>query len=122
MADDPVTVTSSRGSNLGPGCRMVRFKLAGPGDYDASGDGAKFDLTSYFKNRIDSVTFGAVDAKADALVKIDYVNDDMTDLDGGYLKFSWNPAAAVTSAAVFADVANGTDLSGYVFYCTVIGE
>ena len=122
MANDPVTITSATGSNLGPGCRIVRFKLAGPADYDATGVGAPFDLSSYFKNRIDSVSFGAVDAKADALIKIDYVNDDMTDLDGGALKFSWNPAAAASSAAVFADVADQTNLSGYVFYCTVIGE
>ena len=121
MANDPVTVTSSKGSNVAPGCRVVRFKLAGPADYDTN-DGAKFDLSSYFKNRIDSVWFGAVDAKADALIKIDYVNDDMTDLDGGALRFSWNPAISVSAAGIFAEVDNGEDLSGYVFYCTVVGE
>lgn len=119
MADDPITVVSSSALNLGPGKRLVNLKISGPADYDAT-NGAAFDLTSYLKNRIDSVSFGAVDAKADALVKADYVNDDMTDLDGGAVYFTWS--AAGTSAAVFGNVADTTDLSGYVFFVTVIGE
>lgn len=121
MANDPITVTSSNGTNLGPGLRMVTFEIAGPADYDAT-NGSAFDLTSYLKNRIDNVTISAVDAKADALVIANYVNDDMTDLDGGAVFFSWNPAAAVSSAAPFANVADTTDLSGYVFFVTVVGE
>ena len=118
MADDPMTVTSATGINLAPGMRAVEFKLTGPADYDAT-NGAAFDLSSYFTTKIYSVSWGAVDAKADALVKPDYVNDDMTDLDGGAVYFTWTNAG--TSAAVFGNVTDQTNLSGYVFYCTATG-
>jgi len=117
MADDPITVTTAVGHNLGPGLRQVNFKIAGPADYDAT-NGSAFDLTSYFKNRIDNVIIDAVDAKADALLKGNYVNDDMTDLDGGAVHFTW----ATGDAGAGVAVTDATDLSGYVFFVTAFGE
>lgn len=120
MADDPMTINSSQAINIAPGMRTVNFVMSGPADYDST-NGSALDLTSYFTTQIWNVTFSSVDAKADALVIAAYVNDDMTDLDGGAVYFTWNPAAAVSSAAVLANVANATNLSGYKWMVTAMG-
>jgi hypothetical protein len=120
MADDPMTIESSQAINVAPGLRTVQFVMSGPADYDST-NGSALDLSDYFTTQIWNVVFSAVDAAADALVIPTYVNDDMTDLDGGAVYFTWNPAAAASSAAVFANVDNTTNLSGYKWMVTVSG-
>ena len=117
MANDPMTVTSSVGFNLAPGLRQVEFLVAGPADFDAT-NGAAFDLSSYFSSAIYNVSFGACDAKADVLTEARYVNDDMTDLDGGAVYFTW----ATGNAGVGVATTDTTDLSGYVWKVTATGR
>lgn len=112
-------MTLVKAHNIAPGKREVILLVAGPADYDAT-NGAAMDLStaSYGISTIHNVTFGAVTAKADALVLPTYVNDDFTDTDGGAAYFSWSG----TAGAVLANVDDTTDLSGYEWRCTVTGE
>ena len=118
MADDPMTLSVSRQINLAPGLVEVVYLATGPADYDAT-NGAAMDVSAYFQT-IDSVTFNAVTAKADALVIPRYVNDDFTDADGGAVYFTWDPADG-GAAEVFANVDDTTNLSGYQWRVTVRG-
>ncbi len=117
MANDPMTVTSAVGFNLAPGLRQVEFLVAGPADLAAT-NGAAFALPPYFSSVIYNVSFGAADAKADVLTVANYVNDDMTDLDGGAVFFTW----ATGDAGVGVVTTDTTDLSGYVWKVTATGR
>jgi hypothetical protein len=118
MADDPMTLTFVKQTNLAPGLVRVVYLAAGPADYDAT-NGAAMDVSTYFQT-IDNVTFGACTAKADALICTPkYVNDDFSDADGGAVYFTWDSATA--AAAVLDNVTDTTDLSGYEWRVIVEG-
>ena len=121
MADDPMTVDASTQTTIREGLVMWDFTLSGPEDYDST-NGSAFDLTDYVTS-IKNVIFGSVTAAADCLVIPRYVNDDMDDPDGGAVYFTWNPACSgdAQNAAVLANVANATNLSGYQWSVTVFG-
>lgn len=104
------TITET-GRRCLPGNLTLYGTFAGPASYDATNFDA-FDLSDYF-SKVLGVEITAVDAAADALVKADYVNDDMTDTDGGVIAYSWTGASG---SAVLANVTNTTNLSGYVFH------
>ena len=121
MADDPMTVDSSESINLRPGRVEWTLLVSGPEDYDAT-NGAAFDVSSYV-NAIKSLDFGACTAKADALITPRYVNDDLTDADGGAVYFTWDTANSgdAENARAFSNVADTTDLSGYQWQVTLSG-
>lgn len=111
MADDPVTLSIEHRFTLANGCRMIVGTCTGPADYDAT-NGAACDLSDEFESDLYAVDFPGVDAKADCLVYPTYVNDDYTDLDGGAVYFTWGTAE---DDEPFRNVADTTDLSGYVW-------
>lgn len=115
MADDPMTINSATQFTIREGLKFVFLKTTGPADYDAT-NGAAFDVSSYVSNIYGLVPCG-VDAKADALVKFDYVNDDMTDADGGAVFIS----ESGTADAVFDNADDTTNFSGYVVYWMLWG-
>lgn len=117
MADDPVTISGAVSYNLGPGMRVTTGLIAGPADYDAT-NGAAFDVSSYVSS-IKYLHVGACTAAADNLVVPRYVNDDMTDADGGAVFYTWDSDSAAD--AVLENVADTTDLSGYQFQFLLIG-
>ena len=119
MADDPVTITADTEFTLANGVRMIEGTITGPADYDAT-NGAAADFSDYFDDKIYSVCIGGVDAKADALVLCTYVNDDYEDTDGGACYFTWEDADG-SNARVLENVADTTDLSGYVWKYVAFG-
>ena len=117
MADDPITVDSSESFNIRPGVVMWTLLCSGPADFDAT-NGAALDVSSYV-TAIKFIDFGACTAAADNLVVPRYVNDDLTDADGGAVYFTWDSDSAAD--AVLENVADTTDLSGYQFQVLLIG-
>lgn len=116
MADDPVTISDATTTTIREGLVKVSFLCAGPADYDST-NGAAMDLSTYVTTIEDGPFFGGVTAAADALVLPTYVNDDFDDADGGAAYFTWSG----TAGAALDNVDNATDLSGYVWRCTVFG-
>lgn len=117
MADDPMTVDSATSFTLREGLKMTTLTVSGPADYDAT-NGAAFDVSDYCSS-IYFIHFGAVTAKADALINARYVNDDLTDADGGAAYFTWD--ASTAADAVFENVTDQTNLSGYQWQVLLIG-
>jgi hypothetical protein len=116
MADDPVTISGVTEFNLAPpGLKYVTGLITGPADYDAT-NGAAMDVSTYFQT-VHDIQFGLVTAKADALVVPRYVNDDITDADGGAVYFTWSG----TAGAVLANVDDTTNLSGYQWRFVAFG-
>lgn len=117
MADDPMTVDAAEEITLREGLKVVFLTVSGPADYDAT-NGAALDVSSYVSS-IKDISLNMVTAKADALLFARYVNDDITDSDGGAVFFTWDSSTAAD--AVFENVADTTDLSGYQFRVTLFG-
>lgn len=117
MADDPVTLSSVEEFNLSPGLKIVTGVCTGGDDYDAD-PGQAMDVSSYVQE-IKYLSFGAATAAADALVYPTYINDDMTDADGGAVVYTWDSDSAAD--AVFENVADTTDMSGYQWLFFIIG-
>jgi len=117
MANDPMTVVSAASFTLREGLSYHSLIVSGPADYDVT-NGAAFDVSAYVSS-IYSLIPASVTAKADALINIAYVNDDMTDADGGACYFTWDSSTA--SDGVFENVTDTTNLSGYVWQVTIIG-
>jgi hypothetical protein len=109
MADEPVTLSSVEEFNLKAGLKYVTGLCTGGTDYDAD-PGQLMDVSSYFQT-IHFIAFGGTTAAADALVYPTYVNDDYTDADGGAVVYTWDSDSAAD--AVFENVADTTDMSGY---------
>jgi hypothetical protein len=117
MADEPMTLSSVVEFNVMPGLKIVTGLATGGTDYDAD-PGQLLDLSSYFQV-IYNMQFGGATAAADALVYPTYINDDFTDADGGAVVYTWDSDSAAD--AVFENVADTTDMSGYVWRFTAIG-
>ena len=117
MADEPVTFASVKEHNIGPGLKMVTGLMTGGTDYDAD-PGQLADVSSYVQT-IQHISFGGATAAADALVYPTYINDDMTDADGGAVVYTWDSDSAAD--AVFENVADTTDMSGYVWTFMIVG-
>ena len=115
MADDPVTISGVKQTNMELGQKRITGLITGPADYDAT-NGAAMDVSAYVQS-IDYLDFGLCTAKGDALVRPKYVNDDITDADGGAVYFTWSG----TDGAVMKNVDDTTDLSGYVWQFLLIG-
>jgi hypothetical protein len=96
---------------------MTTLVVSGPADYDAT-NGSAFDVSDYVSS-IYSLDLQGVTAKADALINARYVNDDFTDADGGAVYFTWDSSTAAD--AVFENVTDTTNLSGYVWQVLLIG-
>jgi hypothetical protein len=123
MADDPISTSEITQINVAPGLSYVCLECTGPADYDAT-NGAALDLSSWFGTKIYSVScMSGVDAKADALLKVDYVNDSYTDTDGGAVYFSstLDGTSGEGEDPGFSNVADTTDLSGVVFRVVAFG-
>lgn len=118
MADEPVTVTVSNTFNIAPGLKIIAGTITGGTDYDAD-PGQLCDFSSYVQTIIGGPVFGGVTAAADALVYPTYVNDDFTDADGGAVVYTWDSDSAAD--AVFENVADTTDMSGYVWNFILLG-
>ena len=110
------TLSNVKKIKLGAGFLKITAEFAGPASYDAT-NGDALDLSDYFAE-VTGVFWGGVEAAADTLVKAEYVNDDMTDTDGGAIYYSWTGASG---SAVLANVTNATNLAGYTFYVTAEG-
>ena len=117
MADEPVTLSSVEEFNVLPGLKLVFGTCTGGTDYDAD-PGQLMDVSTYVQT-IKFLSFGAVTAAADALVYPTYVNDDFTDADGGAVVYTWDSDSAAD--AVFENVTDTTDMSGYVWLFFLAG-
>lgn len=115
MADDPMTVVSAVPTVIRDGLVLWDILAAGPADYDVT-NGSAFDVSAYV-SAIKQLSFGAVTAKADALVVPRYVNDDLTDADGGAVYFTWSG----TAGAVLDNADDTTNFSGYQWQVTLMG-
>lgn len=122
MADDPMTLASVTSTTIREGLVLVEGLASGPADYDAT-NGASMDVSSYVTAIKGGIDFTSVTAKADALVYPTYVNDDMTDADGGAVYFTWSPAKTgdAENAEIFDNVADTTDLSDYQWTFSILG-
>ena len=120
MADDPVTISNAVEINVAPGLKFLAFTVTGPADYDASG-GAACDLSSYFGTKIYGVSGAGYDAEGDELWKVAYQNDDLTDLDGGFVHFSGTKHGTSGEGESLGDAADTTDLSGIQFQMVAWG-
>ena len=118
MADEPVTFSSVEQFSLRPGLKMVTGIMTGGTDYDAD-PGQLADLSSYVRT-IKHFSLGACTAAADALVVPRYVNSDMTAAAGGAIVYTWDPIDGGT-AAVLANVADTTNMSGYQWTFVLVG-
>jgi hypothetical protein len=111
MADEAVTLSDVKEINLAPGHKRITGLCTGGTDYDAD-PGQLMDLSSYFQT-IENVGFTGATAAADALVYPTYINDDFDDADGGAVVYTWDSDSAAD--AVFENVADTTDMSGYAW-------
>lgn len=118
MADEPVTFSGVEEFNLAPGLKIVTGLMTGGLDYDAD-PGQLADFSSYVQTIKAGPLFGGVTAAADALVYPTYVNDDYTDADGGAVVYTWDSDSAAD--AVFENVADTTDMSGYQWRFFIVG-
>jgi hypothetical protein len=118
MADEPVTLSDVEEFNLAPGLKIVTGLMTGGTDYDAD-PGQLCDFSAYVQTIKAGPFFGGVTAAADALVYPTYVNDDYTDADGGAVVYTWDSDSAAD--AVFENVADTTDMSGYQWRFALIG-
>lgn len=87
-------------------------------DYD-NGTGDPCDVSDYVTAIYGGINIGGVEAIADAAVKFDYLNDDLTDADGGFMAAYWS--ADGTDGEVFIEVTDEEDLSGYTLYISFFG-
>ena len=117
MANDPITVDAATSFTLREGLCLHTLTCSGPADYDAT-NGSAFDVSDYVSS-IYHISFTSVTAKADALLYATYVNDDFTDADGGAVYFTWDSSTAAD--AVFENVTDTTNLSGYQWQVLIIG-
>lgn len=118
MADEPVTIAVNETYNLGLGLKIIVGTITGGTDYDAD-PGQLCDFSTYVQTIEAGPFFGGVTAAADALVYPTYVNDDFDDADGGAVVYTWDSDSAAD--AVFENVADTTDMSGYVWNFALLG-
>ena len=118
MSDEPVTLSDVSEWNIGQGIKLVTGLCTGGTDYDAD-PGQLCDFSSYVQTIEAGPFFGGVTAAADALVYPMYVNDDYDDADGGAVVYTWDSDSAAD--AVFENVADTTNMSGYQWRFMLIG-
>lgn len=118
MADEPVTLSSVEEFNLQAGLKLVTGLITGGTDYDAD-PGQLCDFSDYVQAIKAGPFLGGATAAADALVYPTYINDDYTDADGGAIVYTWDSDSAAD--AVFENVADTTNMSGYQWRFMLIG-
>jgi len=119
MADDPMTLSSVTSVTIRDGLVKVSGLAAGPADYNAT-VGAVMDLSAYVSTVPGGVQFGGCTAVADALVYPTWIGATSANAADGTVVFTWDSDSAAD--AVFEEVADQTNLSGYVWHFTVFGE
>ena len=102
---------------IGPALKISTFKVEMPDAYVQGGHA--LDLTAYSDEEILNVIVGA-DSAANGIV-CQYVNDDMTDLDGGAIVAFWADYDAVADGAL-VEVDADEDLSTTVLRVTVFAK
>lgn len=112
-----LTLALTAEKDLGPGLKRIFFKATFDSSYPTGGEAIDFSagiFANKFRTEIYGVEIlGNSDADATELAKgiPVYLNDDLTDLDGGTLVMMDGGS----------ETANATDLSDSIWYCAVDG-